>query len=100
MLFRSGREEGREVREGERNNIFVFQENADTMFNTALIYEIAAMKKYIEPLLKAIDKNSIYYKEAKKILKFTKYFLSIEDESDIPNTSILREFIGGSKLVD
>ncbi|TRW28297.1 nucleoside kinase [Criibacterium bergeronii] len=88
------------VNEGERNNIFVFQENADTMFNTALIYEIAAMKKYIEPLLKAIDKNSIYYKEAKKILKFTKYFLSIEDESDIPNTSILREFIGGSKLVD
>lgn len=88
------------VNEGERKNIFVFQENADVMFNSALIYEISAMKKYIEPLLKDIDKTSIYYKEAKRILKFTQYFLSIDDESDIPNTSILREFIGGSKLVD
>lgn len=88
------------VNEGERKNIFVFQENADVMFNSALIYEISAMKKYIEPLLKQIDSSSIYYKEAKRILKFTQYFLSIDDESDIPNTSILREFIGGSKLVD
>lgn len=88
------------VNEGERKNIFVFQENADIMFNSALIYELSAMKKYIEPLLEEISPDSPYYKEAKRILKFTQYFLSIDDESDIPNTSILREFIGGSKLVD
>ena len=89
-----------EVGNGERKNIFVFQENADIMFNSSLIYEIAVIKKHIEPLLRNIKKNSIYYKEAKKLLKFIQYFVSIEDESDIPNTSILREFIGGSKLVD
>lgn len=88
------------VNEGERKNIFVFQENADVMFNTALIYELAAMKKYIEPLLQEIPDTSPFYKEAKRLLKFTKYFLSIDDESDIPNISLLREFIGGSKLVD
>ena len=89
-----------EVGNGERKNIFVFQENADIMFNSSLIYEIAVIKKHIEPLLRNIKKDSIYYKEAKKLLKFIQYFVSIEDESDIPNTSILREFIGGSKLVD
>ncbi|MBF1051890.1 MAG: nucleoside kinase, partial [Peptostreptococcaceae bacterium] len=89
-----------EVGNGERKNIFVFQENADIMFNSSLIYEIAVIKKHIEPLLRNIKKNSVYYKEAKKLLKFIQYFVSIEDESDIPNTSILREFIGGSKLVD
>lgn len=88
------------VGEGERKNIFVFQENADIMFNSALIYEIAVIKKHIEALLKKIDKDSNYFNEAKRLLKFLKYFTSIDDESDIPNTSILREFIGGSKLVD
>ena len=88
------------VGEGERKNIFVFQENADIMFNSALIYEIAVIKKHIEALLKKIGKDSKYFNEAKRLLKFLKYFASIDDESDIPNTSILREFIGGSKLVD
>ena len=88
------------VGEGERKNIFVYQENADIMFNSALIYEIAVIKKHIEPLLKKISKDSKYFNEAKRLLKFLKYFVSIDDESDIPNTSILREFIGGSKLVD
>ena len=88
------------VGEGERKNIFVFQENADIMFNSALIYEIAVIKKHIEALLKKIGKDSKYFNEAKRLLKFLKYFASIDDESDIPSTSIIREFIGGSKLVD
>lgn len=88
------------VNEGERKNIFVFQEEADAMFNSALIYEIASLKKYIYPLLKNISEDSEYYREARRLLKFLQYFKSLEDESDIPNTSIIREFIGGSKLVD
>lgn len=87
------------VNAGERKNIFVFQENADVMFNSALIYEIAVMKKYIQPLLEKIDTKDENYREARRMLKFLQYFESIEDESDIPFTSILREFIGGSKLV-
>lgn len=88
------------VNEGERKNIFVFQEDADVMFNSAFIYEIAVMKKYIYPLLKNIDECSEYFREARRLLKFLQYFTSLEDESDIPNTSLIREFIGGSKLVD
>lgn len=88
------------VNEGERKNIFIFQESADIMFNSALIYEIAVLKKYIYPLLKNIDEDNEFYREARRLLKFLQYFKSLQDESDIPNTSIIREFIGGSKLVD
>lgn len=84
------------VRRGEEKNIFPYQEGADVMFNSALIYELAVLKKYAEPLLKEIHKNEKEFSEAKRLLKFLSYFLSIEDESVIPQTSIIREFIGGS----
>jgi len=82
------------VRKGEEKNIFPFQEEADVMFDSALVYELAVLKKHIKPLLEEIDNTSIYYGEAKKILKFLQYFKDIEDESIIPQNSILREFIG------
>ncbi|MBP2027582.1 uridine kinase [Acetoanaerobium pronyense] len=87
------------VNRGEEKNIFPFQENSDIMFNSALIYEIGVLKKYVEPLLNKISIKDEEYREAKRLLKFLQYFLSIDDESDIPNTSLLREFIGGSKIV-
>lgn len=81
------------VRRGEEKYIFPFQEQADIMFNSALVYELAVLKKYILPLLKEIENNSIYYSEAKKLIKFLQYFVDIEDESHIPPQSLLREFI-------
>lgn len=84
------------VRKGEEKYIFPFQEEADIMFDSALVYELSVMKKHIQPLLEDIDSSSIYYSEAKKLLKFLKYFRDIEDESIIPPNSILREFIGGT----
>ncbi|MBW4829327.1 MAG: nucleoside kinase [Clostridiaceae bacterium] len=84
------------VRKGEEENIFPYQEEADIMFNSSLVYELSVLKKYVEPQLKTIDKNSEYYSEAKRLLKFLEYFKDIEDEFIIPPTSILREFIGGS----
>lgn len=84
------------VRKGEEKYIFPFQEEADVMFDSALVYELSVLKKHIQPLLEDIDSNSIYYSEAKKLLKFLKYFRDIEDESIIPPNSILREFIGGT----
>lgn len=87
------------VNRGEEKNIFPFQENSDIMFNSALIYELGILKKYIEPLLEKITIDFEEYREAKRLLKFLQYFVGIEDESDIPNTSLLREFIGGSKIV-
>ena len=69
------------------------------MFNSALIYELAVLKKYAVPLLEEIKENEEVYREAKRLLKFLQYFVEIEDESDIVNTSLLREFIGESKLV-
>ncbi len=83
------------VRQGERVNIFPFQEEADVMFNSALVYELAVLKQHAEPLLKSIGRWDPGYSEAKRLLKFLSYFLPIE-EDDIPATSILREFIGGS----
>lgn len=83
------------VRRGEENFIFPFQDSADIMFNSALIYELAVLKLYAEPLLFSIDKHAPEYKEAKRLLKFLDYFLSVPGE-DIGKTSILREFIGGS----
>ena len=83
------------VRRGEEQNIFPFQENADAMFNSALIYEQAVLKQYAEPLLFAIPQDSSEYHEAKRLLKFFEYFLPVGSDN-IPNNSIIREFIGGS----
>ena len=85
------------VRKGEEENIFPFQEEADAMFNSALIYELAILKQYAEPLLFGIPKDCDEYLEAKRLLKFLDYFLGVSSE-DIPKNSILREFIGGSCL--
>ena len=83
------------VRRGEEENIFPYQESADVMFNSALIYELAVLKQSAEPLLFGISKDEPEYYEAKRLLKFLDYFLGINSE-DIPKNSIIREFIGGS----
>lgn len=83
------------VRRGEEENIFPYQESADIMFNSALIYELAVLKQYAEPLLFKIAEDMPEYDEAKRLLKFFDYFLGI-DSTLIPKNSILREFIGGS----
>ncbi len=83
------------VRRGEEQNIFPYQEEADAMFNSALIYELSVIKPHVEPLLFAIPRDSKEYQEAKRLLKFLDYFLGISSEN-IPNNSILREFVGGS----
>ena len=83
------------VRKGEEDNIFPYQEYADVMFNSALIYELAVLKMYAEPLLFAIDKDCQEYLEAKRLLKFLDYFLPMPSDG-INQNSILREFIGGS----
>lgn len=81
---------------GTERFIFPYQENADAIFNSALVYELCVLKKYAEPLIKDIGKDSKFYPERQRLLKFLSYFKPIEDESAIVNTSILREFIGGS----
>lgn len=83
------------VRKGEEENIFPFQEGADVMFNSALLYELVILKQYAEPLLFCVDKKAPEYIEAKRLLKFLDYFLGASSE-DVPKNSILREFIGGS----
>ncbi len=83
------------VRRGEEKNIFPYQEEADEMFNSALIYELAVLKPYVERLLFAVDKNCPEYLEAKRMLKFLDYFVGIGSEN-IPMNSLLREFVGGS----
>lgn len=83
------------VRRGENKNIFPFQEEADIMFNSVLIYELCVLKPKVEALLFGIDRTSPYYSEAKRLLKFLEYFLSA-DTATIPYNSILREFVGGS----
>lgn len=83
------------VRRGEDKYIFPFQEEADVMFNSALIYELAVLKTYVEPLLFGIPKDIPEYIEAKRLLKFLDYFIGINSE-DIPKNSLLREFVGGS----
>ncbi|SEG25524.1 uridine kinase [Eubacterium ruminantium] len=82
------------VRRGEEKNIFPFQEEADVMFNSALIYELPALKPFVEPLLFKVPRDSEEYFEANRLLKFLDYFLGF-DVSDIPKNSIIREFIGG-----
>ena len=83
------------VRKGEEENIFPFQEQADAMFNSVLIYELAVLKQFAEPLLFQIPKDVPEYYEAKRLLKFLDYFLNVTSES-LPNNSICREFVGGS----
>ncbi len=83
------------VRRGEEKYIFPFQEEADAMFNSAMIYELAVIKQYAEPLLFSIPKGTPEYYEAKRLLKFLEYFLGISSEG-LPNNSLCREFVGGS----
>lgn len=83
------------VRRGEEENIFPFQEDADAMFNSAQIYELAVLKTFAEPLLFQIPKGDPEYYEAKRLLKFLNYFLGMPSEG-LPNNSICREFVGGS----
>lgn len=87
------------VRKGEQENIFPFQEQADAMFNSALIYELAAMKLYADPVLFQVPRESKEYAEAQRLLKFLDYFIPI-DPHDVPLNSILREFIGGGILLN
>lgn len=83
------------VRRGEEENIFPFQESADAIFNSALLYEIAALKSFAEPLLYSVPEGTNEYLEARRLLKFLEYFLCM-DTSKIPSNSIAREFVGGS----
>ena len=87
------------VRRGEKEHIFPYQENADTMFNSALAYELTALKPLVEPLLRQVPYGSMEYIEAKRLLKFLQWFLPI-DQGLIPDNSILREFLGDSILQD
>lgn len=82
------------VRRGEEENIFPFQEEADVMFNSSLLYELAVLKQYVEPLLFGVEKDSPEYLEAKRLLKFFDYFIGIGSDY-VPANSLLREFIGG-----
>ncbi|MCR5673582.1 MAG: nucleoside kinase [Lachnospiraceae bacterium] len=85
----------RSVRRGEEKYIFPFQESADAVFNSALIYELSVLKLYAEPLLFGISKEDPQYYEAKRLLKFLDYFLGVTSEG-LPNNSLIREFVGGS----
>lgn len=85
------------VREGEDKWIFPYQENADVMFNSALLYEFAVLRRYAEPILSSVQQNCPEYAEAYRLLKFLNYFVPIRD-NEIPPTSLLREFLGGSSF--
>jgi len=82
------------VRRGEEMYIFPFQEGADEMFNSVMIYELSVLKQYAEPILFGIDRDAPEYMEAKRLLKFLDYFVGV-DSSFIPENSLIREFIGG-----
>ncbi len=88
------------VRAGEDKNIFPFNGEADVLFNSAHIYELSVLKKYAEPLLKAITPQEVEYSEACRLLQLLRFFTTVEDDSIIANNSIIREFIGGSIFVD
>lgn len=87
------------VRSGETTYIFPYQENADSMFNSALVYELAVLKPYVEPLLLQIESNGLEYVEARRLLAFLQWFLPCPIDM-VPDNSLLREFIGGSILQD
>ena len=84
----------RKVREGEEMNIFPFQESADAVFNSCLIYELAVIKQFAEPLLLGVRPNEPEYYEAKRLIKFLDYFVGI-DPTPVPGNSLCREFVGG-----
>ena len=86
------------VRSGERKWIFPFQENADVIFNSSTLYELAVLKKYIYPLLKEISASDEYYTRARTIVKFLNYVTEADIDDEIPPTSIVREFIGGNSF--
>lgn len=86
------------VRRGERENIYVFLDDADVLFNSSLVYEMSVLKTFVEPQLKSIQPDSPFYSEAKRLLNFTSRFLPLNCPDEIPPTSILKEFIGGSSL--
>ncbi|MFR6257952.1 MAG: nucleoside kinase, partial [Anaerovoracaceae bacterium] len=88
------------VRAGEDKNIFPYNGEADVLFNSALVYELAVLKKYAMPLLGNVRSDEPEYSEAVRMMKFIKFFDDIEDEDIIPNNSIMREFIGGSIFVE
>jgi uridine kinase len=85
------------VRRGEEKWIFPFQENADVMFNSAMIYELAAIRRHAEPILMQVPRTAPEYSEAYRLLKFLSYFNYITDR-ELPPTSLLREFLGGSSF--
>ena len=85
------------VRKGEDRWIFPYQENADAMFNSALLFELAILKNYLAPILEQVKENRAEYSEAYRLRKFLQYFESIPD-NDLPPTSLLREFLGGSSF--
>lgn len=85
------------VRAGEDKWIFPYQENADVMFNSALLFEFAALRSYAEPILNSVPRNAPEYAETYRLLKFIRYFIPIQDK-EIPPTSLLREFLGGSSF--
>lgn len=85
------------VRKGEDKWIFPYQENADVMFNSAMMYEFAALRRYAEPILSQVPNSALEYAEAHRLLKFLKYFNYINDR-ELPPTSLLREFVGGSSF--
>ena len=87
------------VRAGEDFNIFPYSDEADVLFNSYHVYEIAVLKKYAEPLLEQIGHNEPEYADARRMLRFLRFFQSVEDDSMIVNNSIIREFIGGSIFV-
>lgn len=86
------------VRKGEDKWIFPYQENADAMFNSAMIYELAALRKFAEPVLMEVMENDPEYAEAFRLLRFLRYFNYIPDD-ELPATSLLREFLGGSSFI-
>ena len=83
------------VRRGEQKYIFPFQDQADALFNSALIYEFAVLKLYAEPVLFQVPEDAPEYPEARRLLKFLDYFIGMPSDT-VPQNSILREFIGGS----
>lgn len=86
------------VRAGEEKWIFPYQEYADAMFNSALIFELAVLKDHVEPVLRKVPNNSPAYSEAHRLLRFLSHFVPVQDE-ELPPTSLLREFLGGSSFV-
>lgn len=85
------------VRRGEEKWIFPFQENADAMFNSSLLFELSVMRNYLEPILRGVPANAPQYAEAYRLRRFLSLFEPL-DEKDIPSTSLLREFLGGSSF--